>query len=194
MMNWIVRHEDKIKATCIVLAFLGVVAMAISYVEAHPNPNTITHRIERLEATVDSLRLRVRKQPADSGRDMRAERDSIVTAAALKYGVEPRIAVAVARVEVPNTDSMAISHAGAVGLMQVVPRWWEHYRALICEERSLFDRECSAEVGVFILLTLYQMHGDWPSALRAYNTGYDGPSTAGRHYLTLVEARLGEGL
>ena len=158
---------------------------------------SLTDRIVALEEQVDSLRLRTRKQPPDSEQQdsiVRAERDSIVTEAALKYGVDPRIAVAVARVEVPSGDSMAISYAGAIGIMQVIPHWWEHYRALICEDRSLFDRQCSAEVGVFILLTHYKTFGDWPSALRAYNTGSRAQSRAGRSYIILVEARLGEAL
>lgn len=62
------------------------------------------------------------------------------------------------------------SRAGAVGLMQVVPRWWVG-RGLACEGLDLRAPWDSVECGVRVLSACLRKCGEWPRALGAYNTG-----------------------
>lgn len=99
------------------------------------------------------------------------ERDSIVAQAARDVGVPPALAVAVSHVENWTGDSLAISPRGAVGLMQVLPRFWAHTFDLDCGAAPLLARAKNACVGVHVLAYEFQRFGTWGPALRAYGGG-----------------------
>ena len=83
-----------------------------------------------------------------------AQRDSIVAAEARRAGVSVPLALAVSHVENFGGDSTALSRAGAIGLMQVMPMW-RHSFEDECGCGPLQNRRRNACVGVRIL-RLYQ--------------------------------------
>ncbi len=72
-------------------------------------------------------------------------------------------------------DSSAVSEAGAVGLMQLMPdtfNWltddilYDHF-----EEGMLYDPETNIRYGTYYLSRLFRQFGSWELALAAYNAG-----------------------
>lgn len=89
------------------------------------------------------------------------------------YGVPEQIIYAVIKVE-SNFESNAVSHAGAVGLMQLMPDTF----AWLCERQNesldpglLYDPETNIRYGVYYLSYLYHEFGLWNSVYAAYNAG-----------------------
>lgn len=131
-----------------------------------------------------------------------SERDVIVAEEAVKVGVPMEVAVAVSHVENWSGDSTAVSSAGAVGIMQVMP-FWPEYRPDWSEEcidrsgppwswsirPSLTERRYNACLGVRVLQLYHRQYGNWNTALRAYNGALRMPR-AGDKYVSLVLSRL----
>ena len=97
-----------------------------------------------------------------------------VNKAAADYNLPPALIYAVIRTE-SGFDSGAVSPAGAVGLMQLMPatfEWltddklFEHL-----ESGMLYDPETNIKYGTYCLSYLYDRYGDWETALAAYNGG-----------------------
>ena len=97
-----------------------------------------------------------------------------VTIYAEKYGVPETLVYAVIRTE-SDFESGAVSGAGAVGLMQLMPstfKWltddmlFEHL-----ESGMLYDPETNIRYGTYCLSYLYDRYGRWDLALAAYNGG-----------------------
>jgi soluble lytic murein transglycosylase-like protein len=106
-----------------------------------------------------------------------------------RYGVDTTWALAVSRVEVVNGDPRAVSSAGAVGIMQVMPAKWFGRFHDVCSGSDLFDVRVNACYGVLILRHYLELcAGDWDCALRRYN----GAVTPwkGDRYVAAVEAAL----
>ena len=89
------------------------------------------------------------------------------------YGVPDTIIYAVIKVE-SNFESNAVSPAGAVGLMQLMPDTF----AWLCERQDetldpgmLYDPETNIRYGVYYLSYLYSQFGLWNSVFAAYNAG-----------------------
>ena len=71
-------------------------------------------------------------------------------------------------------DSAAVSSAGAIGLMQIMPSTFEYLCSLLKEEHEqglLYDPETNIKFGTFYLSVLYERFGNWETALAAYNCG-----------------------
>lgn len=113
------------------------------------------------------------------------ERDQIVTLEAQQAGVPVSLALAVSHVENTSGDSMAVSSAGAVGLMQVLPKYHQHAFEAECGCGSLFLRHRNACVGVRVLKQYRLQQGTWEGALRAYHGSLRLP-TVGRKYVASV--------
>ena len=125
--------------------------------------------------------------------DQSAERDSLVSYWTWAYDIPPEIAIAVSHAENHGGDSMAVSTAGAIGLMQVLPRAHARLIKQICGyDVSIFERECNVRVGLHILSMYYRRHGYWPTALRAYN-GSLRHEAQGRAYVQAVGAHMHQG-
>lgn len=91
-----------------------------------------------------------------------------------EYGIPESVVYAVIRTE-SEFDSGAVSSAGAVGLMQLMP---ETFRQLTDEvlfehlaDGMLYDPETNIRYGTYYLSYLYDRYGDWELALAAYNGG-----------------------
>ena len=91
-----------------------------------------------------------------------------------KYGVPESLVFAVIHTE-SGFDSGAVSSAGAVGLMQMMPdtfAWltdeilFEHL-----ESGMLYDPETNIKYGTYLLSRFYDRYGDWELTLAAYNGG-----------------------
>lgn len=89
------------------------------------------------------------------------------------YGVPEHIVYAVIKVE-SKFVSNAVSHAGAVGLMQITPDtfdWLMMRQKEQMETGMLYDPETNIRYGVYYLSYLYQEFGLWNSVFAAYNAG-----------------------
>lgn len=113
------------------------------------------------------------------------QRDTIVAQEARRAGVSVRLALAVSHVENTSGDSLAVSKRGAVGIMQVLPKYWQHEFENECGCGSLFARRRNACVGVHVLGRALQKYKTTTQALRAYH-GSLHLHDAGDQYISQV--------
>jgi soluble lytic murein transglycosylase-like protein len=91
---------------------------------------------------------------------------SLVAGAARTYGVKPALVYAVIDAE-SDRDPAAISRAGAMGLMQLMPATSAQYAT-----GNPFDPRTNVDAGTHYLRDLLaRYHGNVPYALAAYNAG-----------------------
>lgn len=88
-----------------------------------------------------------------------------VASEAERAGLDPQLVLAVIDIE-SNFDRHALSHAGAQGLMQVMPFWKKVYGK---PEDDLFNPLVSLRYGCTILRHYLDKYPDAKSALAAYN-------------------------
>ena len=97
-----------------------------------------------------------------------------VTKYAEQYNVPVNLVYAVIRTE-SGFDPEAMSSAGAVGLMQMMPstfRWLtDDMLGESLADEMLYDPETNVRYGVYYLRRLYDRYGDWTTACAAYNAG-----------------------
>jgi len=98
--------------------------------------------------------------------------DAPVAEAAQRFGIPERWIVAVMRAESAG-NTHAISHAGAQGLMQVMPATWDHLRARYRLGSDPFDPRDNILAGAAYLREMYDRYGTIPAMLAAYNAGPD---------------------
>ena len=113
----------------------------------------------------------------------------VVREEARRAAVPPEIALAVSMTENWGGDSLAVSRAGAVGVMQVMPRIWRRSFLRECGDGPLTSLRRNACVGVRILAHYHRRHGNWNQTLRAYN-GSLGFRRSGDRYVAEVLDRL----
>ena len=111
--------------------------------------------------------------------------NDLIQAAAQKTGVDPNLIKAVMKLE--SDGEWIISHAGAVGYMQVVPKYWGHLGY------DLYDPAENILAGATVLKhVLGQAGGDVYEALRRYHgIGFDG-FTTDRQYADVIMGNLQE--
>ena len=92
---------------------------------------------------------------------------------AAEYRIPEAILYAVIKCE-SDFDSTAVSAAGAIGLMQMMPDTF----AYLCERTGsgyetgmLYDPETNIRYGAYYLSMLYDRFGVWDTAFAAYNCG-----------------------
>lgn len=99
---------------------------------------------------------------------------SAIVREAERNGVDPMLVVAVIRAE-SSFNSFAVSHVGALGLMQVMPdtgAWlMERQGRKLGPRHNLFDQELNIELGTAYLAELIERFGTPEKALVAYNAG-----------------------
>ena len=90
------------------------------------------------------------------------------------YGVEPNLVYAIIKAE-SRFKPKAVSSAGAMGLMQVMPETFKedicHKVGLPDDEKLLFDPEMNIRAGVWYFAKWYEYYGTAEEALAAYNAG-----------------------
>ena len=82
------------------------------------------------------------------------------------YGQDPDLALAIMAIE-SNFKPEAVSSAGAIGLMQVMPQW----KKVLGIKQELNEVETSIKYGLVILNFYREMYKDLEMALTAYNRG-----------------------
>ena len=82
-----------------------------------------------------------------------------------KYDVDPLLIAATIRQE-SSYRSNVTSSAGAVGLTQVIPRYWQQS----CPG-NLYDESLNIQCGTYILAKYKHSAGSWKKALAYYNVG-----------------------
>ena len=97
--------------------------------------------------------------------DARSRTESAIRDASLRYAVAPRLIHSVIRHE-SNYDPDAVSHKGAMGLMQLMPGTADAL-GVGCP----FDPRENVLAGTRYLRRLYDRLGSWSLALAAYNAG-----------------------
>lgn len=97
----------------------------------------------------------------------------IVSKYAKENSIPEELVFAIIKVE-SNFESDAKSHAGAVGLMQMLPSTYEFLadrRGEISHPAMLYDPEVNIKYGTYYLQYLYLKFGTWEKTLIAYNWG-----------------------
>ncbi len=93
-----------------------------------------------------------------------------VTEAAQRFGIPEAWIWAVMRVE-SNGDPAAISRAGAMGLMQIMPGTWAMLTARYGLGGNPWDVRANIHAGAAYLREMVDRYGDLPTAFAAYNAG-----------------------
>lgn len=93
-----------------------------------------------------------------------------VAQAAQRFGIPAAWIWAVMRVE-SNGDSAAISRAGAIGLMQIMPGTWAMLTARYGLGDNPWDARANIHAGAAYLREMVDRYGDLPTAFAAYNAG-----------------------
>ncbi|AEI11957.1 lytic transglycosylase [Cellulomonas gilvus] len=93
-----------------------------------------------------------------------------VAATARAYGLDPRLAQAIAFQE-SGFHHTAVSPANAIGTMQVIPSSGDWASDLVGRELNLLDPDDNVTAGVVILKALVRMSPDLPSAIAGYYQG-----------------------
>ncbi len=107
------------------------------------------------------------------------EHRDLVLEAAEKYKIPPETVFAVIKAESDFRED-AVSSAGAVGLMQVLPttaEWIAGRRGETFDPDSLSDPVTNLDYGCYYLAYLYDRFSEWELAHAAYNAG---PATVER--------------
>lgn len=105
-----------------------------------------------------------------------------VAEAARRFGIPEAWIWAVMRVE-SNGDARAVSSAGAMGLMQIVPATWASLRAQHGLGADPFDVRANIMAGAAYLRAMHDRYGNATAMLAAYNAGpgrYDDYLSRGR--------------
>ncbi len=90
-----------------------------------------------------------------------------------EFGVPESLCYAVIKCE-SGFDSGAVSSAGAMGLMQMLPSTFFDLCSRLGESHDqsmLFSPEISIKYGIYYLSRLYRRFGVWETAVAAYNCG-----------------------
>jgi soluble lytic murein transglycosylase len=100
--------------------------------------------------------------------------EETVLEASATYGVEKELIYAIIKCE-SGFDEHAHSHAGAVGLMQIMPetfRWLQTCDSdLKLNEKDLENPETNIKCGTLLISMLRKKYGDEDIVLSSYNAG-----------------------
>lgn len=137
----------------------------------------------------------VAAQPQDAppeGSAVRHPYAGYVADAARRFGIPERWIWAVMRVE-SNGDVRAVSSAGAMGLMQIMPGTWTGLRARHGLGNDPYDVRDNIMAGAAYLRAMHDRYGNATAMLAAYNAGpgrYDEYLSRGRPLPTETLAYL----
>ncbi|MFN7919006.1 MAG: lytic transglycosylase domain-containing protein [Bryobacteraceae bacterium] len=119
---------------------------------------------------------RAAPKPAPARPQYRDKARKLIEQASVKHGLDPDFVHAVAQTE-SNYQQQAISHAGAIGIMQLMPDTAAGLKA------NPYDAADNVDAGVRLLRQLLKEYEGKPNgvalALAAYNAGECGSGTVG---------------
>ncbi|MBW2270557.1 MAG: lytic transglycosylase domain-containing protein [Deltaproteobacteria bacterium] len=147
-------------------------------VEAAPQPSS--QEAPAAEPVLDVVEARLLARARSLTPNEVARLADAVRSEAARFGLAPDLVLAVIEVE-SQFDAFAVSSAGAMGLMQILPGTGEalarRYGQPWHGPRTLFDPVVNVRLGIAYLAELRHRFGQWPTALAAYNWG---PGAIGR--------------
>lgn len=155
------------------IAFVACIGMGLYSLRISELNTQIEHHKDSTTQVIDSLEFE-----NDSLKDLITLTDSLgiptwaragVVEASKAEGVPLPLAARLVAVE-SGWRPRAVSSVGAVGLTQILPSTARIYDANIRRE-DLFDVERNLHLGFRYLRDMYDLYGDWYTALRAYNAG-----------------------
>lgn len=119
---------------------------------------------------IAAMLLAARGVPADADAPARPSPIvAIVTEAAQRAGIPEAWIWSVMRIESAG-DMHAVSRAGAMGLMQLMPATWADLRVRLRLGNDPFDPHDNIVAGAFFLRAMHDRYGE-PGFLAAYNAG-----------------------
>lgn len=104
-------------------------------------------------------------------------------------GIDPLLIVAIMAVE-SSFNPRAVSHMGAQGLMQVIPRYHQDKIGKKRGKNALFDPEFNVHVGTQVLHETITRYGSVQRALQAYNGSLGDPSMRYPRKVMAMKKRL----
>ena len=110
-------------------------------------------------------------------------------ATAREAGLDPLLIVAMMAIE-SSFNPLAESHAGAQGLMQVIPRWHMDKIGDDAPEDALFDPVFNVQVGTQVLVEGLQRYGTLQAALQYYGGARNDPEARYTKRVLSMKSRL----
>lgn len=110
---------------------------------------------------------------------------SLISSLAPSYGIPPNLALAVANQE-SGFNPSAVSPAGAVGVMQLMPGTAKQLGVT-----DSTDPSQNVPAGLSYLQQMYAKFGNWTQALEAYNAGPSGNLAGSSGYASSILAAAG---
>lgn len=110
-------------------------------------------------------------------------------ASAREAGLDPLLIVAMMAIE-SSFNPMAESHAGAQGLMQVIPRWHMDKIGDDAPADALFDPVFNVQVGTQVLVEGLQRYGTLQAALQYYGGARNDPEARYTKRVLSMKAQL----
>lgn len=152
-------------------ACIGAAALLL----AAGNPQTLAARdaqgadADQVVVTSSERSAQAKAQAAAPQQHSSAEIHRLIQRAAQRHGVEAALVHAVVAAE-SAYDARAVSHAGAIGLMQLMPATASDYG--VHSRAALFEPSTNIDVGVRHLRRLLRKYrGDYGRVIMAYNAG-----------------------
>lgn len=107
-----------------------------------------------------------------------------------RYGLPPNLLMRQAEVE-SNYDPHAKSAKGALGIMQIIPRWHPELDPgdAAADARAALDPARAIPYAAKLLRSWYNRYGSWSLALAAYNAGPGEVEKYGRAVPPFAETR-----
>jgi soluble lytic murein transglycosylase-like protein len=137
---------------------------------AHEPPKTtVSGGTETQSVTTAATEPKALPAPPDKQRPSRKKLKPLIDRTAKRYGVERELVHAVVAAE-SAYDAHAVSHAGAIGLMQVMPQTAADYG--VTDASALFDPKINVNTGTRHLRRLLGKYkNDYGRVIMAYNAG-----------------------
>ncbi len=183
------RHEPRFRSFRFIFFWLFAIFLFTNFFDL-PFMRAVAPQVSA-SALIDLENYLPPDVPTSGERDL----DLIILRAGKRHGVDPRLLHAVIWQESkykPNAES----HAGAQGLMQLMPATAKRFKCL-----DTSDRESNVEAGTrYLRWLLKRFDGDVVLALAGYNAGegsvdkYDGvpPYNETQNYVRIITARYGQ--
>ena len=138
-------------------------------------PSEARHDLARVGAALGDHGLAIRLGGFDVAGPRPRAYEAIVEAAAARHGVEPELLFAVMRVESVYNPRI-ISYAGAIGLMQIMPRTGRLIAGAMGDDSFTTDRLLEPAVNIdmaawYLASLIERFDGRLPLAIASYNGG-----------------------
>jgi hypothetical protein len=145
------------------------IALMAPCLEASLPPDQTAPRQTGTESGTPPAAAPLRPTPPHRARPSRAEVKAMIGPLATRHGVEAALVKAVVAAE-SNYDAHAVSRAGAIGLMQLMPPTAADYGVTSVDD--LFDPKINLNTGTRHLKRLLQKYeNDYGRVIMAYNAG-----------------------